>query len=142
MIKGFSLTQQQIDLVLKYRNEAQTLTAELFHNLVDSDAKDISLVVLAETAGLSADVIALTTSIGNNEENLKANQCVDINQFKELLFLYVINKMIVDVKSLLGGTLDTVKSKSSSSNDDLSSPNIDNQFIESLLKEANKSVKH
>jgi hypothetical protein len=137
MIKGFpSLKQEQIDLILKYREDAQVLTAELFQGLVKLETQDISLLVLSETAGLSADVIALTTSIGNNKENLEANKCSDIDQFTELLFLYAINRMIIDVKTMLNVSL-TVSSSNKSE-----PSNIDHAFIESLLKESNKSIKH
>ena len=120
-----SLTEEQLDIVLEYRKNAQRQTAELLNKLADSKHDNASLVVLSETTAIVADVIYVAQVFGNNPLNLYLNNCKSIDDFRELLFIFAIQNMMEVVKQYIS-----------------LNPSSETNITEEDIKAAKSAIKH
>jgi hypothetical protein len=95
------MTEEQLEILLKFRKQTQLSTAKFIEDLAEAKHTNASLVALSEVSATVGDVIYITSLFGNNPLNLMLNNCENIEQFREKLYLFAINHMVLIVKQYL-----------------------------------------
>ena len=87
------LTNDQLKLVEKFREETQNSFLKLVSDLSDMGNNEAGLAVFTEMSSLTADILYLMEKHAD-ENSLKVNKCKTKFEFREVLFNYCINRMM------------------------------------------------
>ena len=89
-----TLNPEQALLVLEFRNQIQTLTADMISKLGETGHQSRSLVALYELSAIVGDMIYLMQNANNIKQQLDVNKCTDVTQFINMLIMFSTDAIV------------------------------------------------